>query len=245
MDALLNFLNKITDRQKACAISCIGGGGKTSLLYWLANHFSESKQHVLISSLTKAARAEKAVTIYDSPNYLNDIEQSFQQTNPLYFIRDNGHINKCEGIAEYKLQRVFEILDVLLIENDGARNCPVKWHTDYDPMVPEWVNLCLVLVGADAVGEKVFGGLVHRANRFAKHWDVPADMVMDAEFIAEIVTSTKGYGCKIPKGMPVAYVVNKGDKFPDESRTLARAILNYSNRPVFYGSVRNKTWNQI
>lgn len=56
-------------------------------------------------------------------------------------------------LSEEKLEELRGLSDVLLIEADGAKRLPLKVPEEWEPVIPELVDLLIGVVGMDALGE--------------------------------------------------------------------------------------------
>lgn len=238
----MNFYNLISDKIEQAEGSCIallGGGGKTALLHKLADEFAKYYPSVLQTSLTKTAFHPS-----DNPLILNEInidklESLKFKRNPLFLIGEKITNEKLRGISETDLDKIRQQFDITIFECDGARNKPLKAHTEYDPIVPEFATYTIIIAGADAVNTKINDGYVHRPELFCKTWNVKEDFILNIDFIVKVVSSGKGYLSKVPAGKKIIYFVNKWDNHRKNAEDLAQAIYKKTGKPTFYGSVQN------
>lgn len=226
------------DAQGAC-VAILGGGGKTSLLHRLGFELAAYFPRVLITALTKSARhAEHPVFLLD--DLLRDkIPGLFPQSNPLCIMKSEASIEKLIGISVDDLKLLRKMSDCTLFEADGARNLPLKAHLPHDPVVPGFASHVIILVGADVVNTTPADGKVHRPEIFKQKWAVTDNTVLDADFIAKVLTTHQGYHEKISASTQPCYFVNKGDRFPKAATELARAIRKQTEAPIFWGSVHS------
>lgn len=238
----MQFYQLISDNIEEAKGSCIallGGGGKTALLHKLADEFAKYYPSVLQTSLTKTAFHS-----LDNPLILNEINIAKLDSlkfrgNPLFIIGEKISNEKLKGISETDLDIIRQQFDITIFECDGARNKPLKVHTDYDPIVPDFTTHVIIIVGADVINTKVSGGLVHRPELFCKKWNVKLDFQVDTDFIVKVLTSDDGYHSKIPNNVEIVYFVNKWDGNQKNAKELASAIYKKTGKPTFYGSVQN------
>jgi len=222
---------------KGARIALLGGGGKTSLLRRLGREYAQVFDRVLLSSLTLSSRDHGSKT-----QLLPDLGEEglipyFAQQNPVTVMSRAFDARKLEGVNEEVLAELAAQADICVFECDGARNLPLKVHNDRDPAVPPYATHLIILVGADAVDQTLSGGRIHRPEHFAEWWGVDPEVPLDAEFIAEVVTTRRGYLSKAPEGLQPAYLVNKADSYPEQAARLSEAILARGIGPVFVGSV--------
>ena len=234
----------IADADKSC-VGILGGGGKTALLYALGDELSKAYDHVILSSLTKAGiSAQHEVHFFPEFEAENNRE-ALLKINPLYIMGSQESEHKLMGIEADQLQVLFESSDVTLFECDGARKKPIKAHQPYDPVIPHFATHAIIVVGADAVGARVDGKMVHRAELFRELWDVNANQILDPVFIARVLTSEYGYLQKVPKDINLTYFVNKADAYPDQAFQLARTLSRLSHDSVFYGSIEQGNLQKV
>ncbi len=224
------------DLERAC-VAILGGGGKTGLLLRLGAELAGHHPRVLLTSLTRSS-----VHIQPPPLLLHGLGDSprlpFEQTNPLFVMSTQAEKDKLLGISPQLLATLLARSSLALVECDGARKLPLKAHTMHDPAVPDCATQVVVVVGAAVVDTTLEQGLVHRPELFQSLWSVSSDFQLEADFIAEVVTSSRGYRAKIPGDQPVIYFINQADRWPQQARRLARAIKARSGGPTFWGSLR-------
>jgi probable selenium-dependent hydroxylase accessory protein YqeC len=153
--------------------------------------------------------------------------------------------NKLLGISESELNQIRNFFNITIFECDGAKNKPLKVHTDYDPVVPDFATNVIIIIGADVVNTKIEHGYVHRPEMFCKAWNVTKDKIMEVDFIVKVASSEQGYLSKIKHNVILTYFINKADEHRDNAEKLARAIYYKTNRPTFFGSVRKNFIEQV
>lgn len=227
-----------------CA-AIIGGGGKTALLHRLGNEFSQEHNRVLLTSLTRSAfsRAHNVVFLEKMPD--QDLSPHFRQHNPLFIMHSQLDAQKLAGISITALQDLKKQSDLCLFECDGARNLSLKVHKEHDPPVPVFATHTIIVVGADVVDTSIRQGLVHRPELFRSIWNISDDDILDVAFIADVVTTPKGYLAKIPHPTNLMYFANKADTHPQQAQQLAQAIHDRSGTPTFYGSLHANICKEI
>lgn len=244
----MQFYRLISDKIEQAKGSCIallGGGGKTALLHKLADEFAKYYTTVLQTSLTKTAFHPS-----DNPLILNKIDIDKLDSikfdrNPLFIIGEKISNEKLKGISETDLDRIRHQFDITIFECDGARNKPLKAHTEYDPQIPGFTSHTVIIVGSDVVNTKINNGLVHRPELFCKTWNVKPNFKLDIDFIVKVLTSKKGYFSKLKHNVEISYFVNKWDDHQKNAEDLANAIYQKTGKPTFYGSVRNNVLRQV
>ncbi|MEE8341044.1 MAG: selenium cofactor biosynthesis protein YqeC [Candidatus Neomarinimicrobiota bacterium] len=242
----MHFHRLISDKIEYSEGSCIallGGGGKTSLLHKLAYEYAKFYPNVLQTSLTKTA-----FYLSDKPLILKDINIEKlnllkSEKNPLFLIGEKISQEKLKGISETDLDRIRHQFDITIFECDGARKKPLKAHTDYDPIVPEFATHTIIIVGAEVANTRISDGLVHRPELFCKTWNVQPNYQLNIDFIVKVLTSNEGYHSKLNSHEKISYFVNKWDDHQKNAEDLAKAIYQKTGKPAYYGSVQNNVLN--
>jgi len=238
------LFQNIADADKSC-VGILGGGGKTALLHALGDELSKAYDHVTLSSLTKAGISSQH-QVHFFPEYAaEESREALLKINPLYIMAGQESEHKLIGLDPDQLQLLHETSDLTLFECDGARKKPIKAHQPFDPVIPHFATHAIIVVGADAVGAKVDGKMVHRPELFRELWDVNANQILDPIFITRILTSEYGYLQKVPKQVELTYFVNKADTFPDQAFELAKTLSRLSHHSVFYGSIEQRCIHKV
>jgi probable selenium-dependent hydroxylase accessory protein YqeC len=130
-------------------ISFVGGGGKTSLIEWIAAAATGQGKRAIITTTTKIYAKE--------PYVLMDAyvpRESRGATGPVR-VGKAVEEGKLTGISEEEVVRLGADADMVLIEADGAKGRPLKCPALYEPVIPACSDMIVVVAGLDALGEKV------------------------------------------------------------------------------------------
>ncbi len=225
---------------QALAGACVvlfGGGGKTGLMLRLGAELAKHHPRVLLTALTRSAANGGPPVIL-----LSGLDESrpltFERHNPLLVMDHPTPDGKLAGVSPETLAELLSRSSLAVVECDGSRSLPLKAHNDRDPVTPDCATHAVVVVGAGVVDTTLDEGKVHRPELFRSRWGLAPGTVMEADFVAEVVTSPQGYGSKIASGLPVVYFVNQADRWPEAAQRLARAIQSRAKRPTFWGSIK-------
>lgn len=164
----------------------IGSGGKTTLLYLLADELSH-KGSVIVTTTThifppehlpytETVKAVQGIAVVGTPcegGKLTAPQQSFAELARL---------------AEY-----------VLVEADGSHRLPLKAHAPHEPVIPENTARVLTVVGASGLNRPV-AEVVHRPERFAALTDGAA--IATPQAVAKAL---------IAENLSRRVVINQGD----------------------------------
>ena len=127
----------------------IGGGGKTTLLYTLAEELRKTGSVVLCTS-THIRVPEQYPLVTGGAEAIAAA------------LQEHGAVCAGTRAEDGKLTaspvpftELARLADYVLVEADGARGLPLKRHAAHEPVVPENAARVVLIVGADCFGKPV------------------------------------------------------------------------------------------
>ena len=199
----------------------IGGGGKTSLLYALAESL-KSRGSVIVTTSAKIRRpAHLPVADPATPETL---QAALPAASPLC-LGSPWPENKLAA-PTLPFAELIPAADYVLVEADGSKGLPAKAHAAHEPVIPAEAERVILVLGADAFGEPI-SRVCHRPELFAQRAGTSPDARLTPALWARVIQS-EGYGNMI--------YVNKCETPTqwDAAATLAELL----HRPVVAGSLR-------
>ena len=177
----------------------IGSGGKTSLLYRLADELKDGGS-VLVTTSTHIL----------PPEHL-----------PVYTRTGRVRGVCCVGAPcgiklktpEQSFEELAGLADFVLVEADGSAHLPIKAHTSYEPPIPPNANNRILVVGVSGLNRPV-GEAAHRAERFRA---LSGSELASPEAVAAVIRA---------EALCDRVVLNQAETNPDAARQLA-ALLPY------------------
>lgn len=165
--------------------SVVGGGGKTTLLHFLADELLE-RGTVIITTTTH---------IMKSDVFHNFVTK--EGVDNLSLIGEQISLHRCLCIGSAldgdKLSAplidfadLLKICDYILVEADGSKHLPLKAHDICEPVIPDDSNSTLLVVGVDAVGEKL-SSVIHRPHIASKILGCDDSAVVTADMVAQLI----------------------------------------------------------
>lgn len=112
-------------------IAATGAGGKSTYIEKLADQYAALGLRVCVTTTTH---------IYKQPD----------REHVVYRGADEGEKLAWPGDAEFS--RLCREHDVVLVEADGSRHCPLKIPAEYEPVIPQPVDEIIVVMGLHALG---------------------------------------------------------------------------------------------
>ena len=182
-------------------ISLVGAGGKTSLMFKLAQEISEAGDPVLTTTTTKILHP----TLEQSSNLIiSDQVDTIVKSAEEMFSKNQRHITAAASQVqpENKLIGLHpEIIDALadiklfrwiIVEADGAARKPLKAPADHEPVIPESTTHVAGICGLSAVGNPFSEQWVHRSERFAEITGLNSGQKIPWEVFGDILIHENG-----------------------------------------------------
>lgn len=148
----MQYYGQLQIRRGVTAI--IGAGGKTTLLYRLADELSRQGT-VIVTTTTHILK----------PAFLPFSETAGKL--PLQCVGKPCAAGEKLTTPRQSFGELAALADFVLVEADGARRLPLKAHAPHEPVIPENVDQVICVVGASGLNGAVFEK-VHRPEIFAR-----------------------------------------------------------------------------
>ena len=194
-------------------ISLVGGGGKTTIMFYIGNFFANMGKRVIITTSTHIVKPEKFAEIKSAKELFNIAFDS----GPVVVGIDEG--KKLSSLPLSELEKFKDYADIVLIEADGAKRLPIKIpREENEPVIPACSDVCIVCMGIDAVGKS----LKEKCFRYERAYDIfgwNGEHILTCEDAAKILTSRKA-GLKGVGDVRTIFVINKADSDTDLQKAL-------------------------
>jgi len=168
----------------------VGGGGKTTLMYTLAEELKQSGK-VIITTSTKIKQPEQYTTLLDPTR--EEIERALARESIVCVASqsENGKLSA----PSISFDELSEIADYVIVEADGAKRLPLKAHAAHEPVIPESAQRIIMVIGIDGIGKKI-SETCHRSELYAQRAGVSEDTVVTPELAAKVILA-EGYGDRV------------------------------------------------
>ena len=203
----------------------IGSGGKTSLLYRLAEELRTCGT-VLLATTTHIIRP---------PQY------PFAETATQLRAALAAEGAACAGsyTPEGKLTAPAfdgweQAADFVLVEADGSKRLPAKAHEAWEPVLPPQRRRTICVLGASAFGQPIRQA-AHRPALFAQLAGVPWSAAITPEMAARVIRR---------EGFADIIYVNQVDEL-EPLPSWAEEFRKEAGMPVVIGSLQRKRWKHL
>ena len=203
-------------------ISLVGGGGKSTLMYFLASTSAKQGKRVLVTTTTNifapdpefyAENEARAKALWDQGKIA-------VIGTP---IPGKGKLKEPDGQL---LRSLMAQADITFIEADGSKHCPVKAPRDGEPVIIPECDTVLAVMGLSAIG-KPLKEAAFRLPEVMRLLGVEEDHILDEEDAARLLSSSFG-GRKAVGDREFCVVLNQCDDGP--RRRAANLIAQYLSR---------------
>ena len=221
---VLHQLNINPERHRA--VSVVGGGGKTSLIFRLTAELVSMGKRVIVTTTTHMAYEPRrpfadsedfttirehlqkyGYTIAARRNQQEAIGESYAESSKITSPR-----TECQKISSPRmesLEKLREECDVLLIEADGSKRLPVKVPAKWEPVIPEFTDLVIGVIGLDALGQSI-NQTAHRPELAASFLNKPLTAPITSDDFVKIASSVQALRKNTEKAEYRVYL-NKSD----------------------------------
>jgi len=199
----------------------IGSGGKTSLMYKLAEELSENSK-VIVCTTTQIFKPEHIITLI-SPNE-EEIKKALENNNCICVGTQNekGKL----AIPNLSLSLLLKHADYIIVEADGSKGLPLKAHAEYEPVIPIESVETIVVLGIKGIG-KTIKDVCHRPQIYADILKTDINVLVTPEMAAKVL-KYEDYGDLL--------IINQVED--KEDVVTADVLAEYIDKPVYAGEVQ-------
>ncbi|OQY57653.1 MAG: hypothetical protein B6245_15865 [Desulfobacteraceae bacterium 4572_88] len=214
------MLKNILMLKRGGVVSLVGAGGKTTLMFRLAQELSASGASVLTTTTTKIFMPDEHQSphVVLSPSLAEVLKNAKHLLkNTLHLSAGSAHLssgNKLLGFTPEGVDMLWKsgIFRWILVEADGAARRPLKAPASHEPVIPKSSGWIIGLAGLDVVGKPLTEQWVFRPERYADITGTAlGEPVTEASLVRAILHSNGIFGAwKSPLAKYLVFL-NKAD----------------------------------
>lgn len=155
-------------------VAFAGAGGKSSAIVATARELTEDGMTVLAAPTTKMLVKEAQgigplVTSEDAGELGAKVRETLSGDTSAV-VAGSGLLSKSRigGVDPAWISSLASLVDVVLIEADGARHRPIKGTAEHEPALPDAATLVVAVANIAALGAPVDEEHVHRPELFSR-----------------------------------------------------------------------------
>ena len=166
-------------------LSLVGGGGKTTTMFVLAERFAAEGKKVLVTTTTHIRRPDNG--------FAEDAEgvRARWAEGRYAVLGTRASTGKLSMPPEALLRTLMEEADLVLIEADGAKRLPCKVPAAHEPVILPECGTVLAVAGMDAVGQPLAQACFRTEEAQALLGKGPGER-LTPEDLARILASERG-----------------------------------------------------
>ena len=195
----------------------IGSGGKTTLMYRLADELSQ-RGRVIVCTSTKIFMPDNIITLVN----VSKKDLCFEKRNILCVGEKCGNGKLTKPLLSFR--ELNECADYVLCEADGSKGLPLKAHEGHEPVIPKEAVDVIQVLGINGMGHKI-KDVCHRPEIYAALAGCSVSDVVTPERAARVIRA-ESLGNRL--------IINQVGNNMNE----AEKIAEYLNIPVYAGEIR-------
>jgi molybdenum cofactor cytidylyltransferase len=216
-------------------VTLVGGGGKTALMFRLADELAAGGSRVVTTMTTRIFVGQMA----RAPARLIDRGEGALLAQLPAVLADHGHVlvaggadveeDKAQGVSPDLIARIAAqpAVDAVIVEADGSRRLPFKAPAAHEPVVPSSTTVLVPMAGLDVLGRPLTADFVHRPALVAALTGAAEGDPVTPEMVAAVLAHPAGGAKGLPDGARLIPFLNKADDASRlaEARAIARSLL--------------------
>lgn len=218
-------------------LALVGGGGKTSLMFALAEELCRKDKRVITTTTTKiwhheALRSPFVAFSEADPSWRDELGERFRMHGHIFLCHSLLDSGKVEGISPSLADELYQDLeaDYLLVEADGSAGHPVKVPAEHEPVIPPHVTMVVAMLGLEALGRPLAPEIVFRIDLFRRVTGLNLGQRLAPAILSKLFLDSEGLFKGTPPSVKRVAFLNKLDLLPEgqEARDLAYLILEHT-----------------
>jgi len=213
-------------------LALVGGGGKTSLMFTLAEELCQKKRRIVTSTTTKIwhheAQSSSCIIFTQSRSSWKDsLREGLNIHGHVFVTQSLLDSGKVKGISTSLADDLYQDhgIDYMLVEADGSAGHPVKAHAEHEPVIPASVTKVVAILGLEAIGRQMEPETVFRVDSFQKLTGLKPGQKLTTPVLAKLFLDPGGLFKGTPPSAKRVVFLNKLDLLSEEREAMELANL--------------------
>lgn len=170
---------------KKTTVALVGGGGKTTLMLWLAERCAQRGKNVLVGTTTHIRKPER------------NVAENLEEANTLWksgrfaVIGTPASGGKLTSAPLELYAPLAERADLVFLEADGSKCHPCKVPAAHEPVIPQSCDVVLGVMGMTALG-KPLEKVCFRFGQEGTWLNAKPKELLDETIAAHILSDARG-----------------------------------------------------
>jgi len=234
----MHYLSTLLETSQGL-ICLVGSGGKTTLMFKLANYLASKEKRVLTTTTTKIRPPNHTQSpflecVSDPLQWLRNRLQSCPCKHISLAASFDKKNNKLLGYHPKSIDRIWEedFFDWIIVEADGAAQRPLKAPGSREPVLCSKSSHVIALVGLEGIDKRLNTENVFRVKEYADLSGLRPEESINPSAAADVIVSPQGLFKGIPEQAQAIACLNKVDKCPSTGYRLKQLLLAQGYRTV-------------
>lgn len=201
-------------------IALVGAGGKTTLMFRLAQDLCDQGQRVVTTTTTRVYVSQMAAAPYcivstDAESILHRLPRLLERHRHVFVGRTTDETTqKVIGVEPGLVDQMARLsaLDTVIVEADGARGRGLKAPAEHEPVIPDSTTVLVPLAGLEVIGQPLDDAHTHRPERIASLVGVEPGSVVTPEIVSAVLAHPRGGRLGAPTAARVVPFLNQADR---------------------------------
>ena len=185
-------------------VSLVGAGGKTTVMYQLAEHFAKKGKKVLVTTTTHIWKPAS-----NFAKSLAEVEALWQAGSYAVVGSIEVGTGKLTQLPKDVFENYCSLADLVLIEADGAKGLPCKAPAKNEPVLLDVSDTVIAVMGLDAL-HKSISEVCFRLEKVQEVLEVSSEHKLTEDDAVKLLLSKQG-ACKNVGQREFYIVLNKCD----------------------------------
>ena len=219
-------------------VAFVGGGGKTTAMFRLAEELVEAGERVITTTTTHIFAGQIAL----APTYVAAADATPASVasaldahhHVLVVGATDAGSGRAGGVSRdlFRSLRTWQPSACLLNEADGSRMRPFKAPAAHEPVIPAETTLVVAVVGADVLGKTLDESNVHRSELVSALSGAALGTPITPEIVAGVLAHPDGGRKGVPAGARFVALINKVERSADSAAAQETAERLLGDRAV-------------
>jgi probable selenium-dependent hydroxylase accessory protein YqeC len=218
MDAWMGSLKAVLGLGTREHVALVGAGGKTSLMFALAEELQGLGESVVTSTTTKiwhreASKSPCTIYIDQESAWRERLRQGLRSQGHVFLGKEILDTGKIQGVSPSLLDEAYQDqgMDYLIVEADGSAGHPVKAPDDHEPVIPGSATVVVAMMGIEAIGQPIGPETIFRMDIFNRLTGARPGQVLTGDLLAGLFTAPQGIFKGTPDAARRVVFLNKTD----------------------------------
>lgn len=226
--------------KKKDVIGLVGAGGKTTLMYLLANELSGSGRLIITTTTTKILPPDKKqspfLLIEKNSSLIIKSIPDYCKYGIITLASEMLSSGKLDGISPELVDKLImlDCVDNVIVEADGAAQKPLKAPREGEPVFAESMDIIIAVVGIDSYSKPFNEDVVFRSDIARKMLNISGHTTVTADIIADLIIHPKGLTRGAPPGARIIPFINKVESNNDIiiARQISDALMSRQHSKI-------------